>query len=582
MYTKSNFGFSDDFLKSVAKVMSSNRNMTVAEIQEKVDSGRWSLDSALVEGKDVNYYDKQLNRRFSVYVTEAKGNDVDKDKEGTLDPVNKKALKKDFDDRKDKDIDNDGDTDDSDEYLHKRRKAISKAMKEESDVDEGFINLGGTKVKDDEKSILQHIKKTFPNVKKVKKDSQHGWIPVFEAKMPNGMLTQLKKAYEPMRDKKISMDNAKKLTAIMNKFGDDKDILIQLMKADIPLVSQGAVTRLISKHSMKGAELNKMMKEDEDLEEKEVNPERQREVIAKIEQQLATAKKMMKAASSDSASVKAMNNVTRLEKQLKYAKGQLNVTEGKKKSYKEEDDSTDKDDNMTDAQKNDMDGDGDKDKKKTKKKSDKDKVDIIDTDPEMKDDTMVQEARSSENRKMSSYEKEKLDDLKKKHEGGKMHRALRKNYGKKGDDIFYGKLTKMATGEYDGSDSKNEEFRLTVKDLNHLEELAMLGEGRPVKTDDADDGGSKNFIMQLRKAVSLRGQHTVVFDDGSKVKVDARKAQTFLDKFNSLNKPVEKETLMKSASKSPKHLDMALQGKVSKLSTGRRMPELPPLGSEKK
>jgi hypothetical protein len=636
MYTKSNFGFSDDFLKSVAKVMSSNRNMTVAEIQEKVDSGRWSLDSALVEGKDVNYYDKQLNRRFSVYVTEAKGNDVDKDKEGTLDPVNKKALKKDFDDRKDKDIDNDGDTDDSDEYLHKRRKAISKAMKdevldeaqklfmfktkqeadkkakeikgkvielgpknfavvtkdltviEEVDLDEdasvykGFINLGGTKVKDDEKSILQHIKKTFPNVKKVKKDSQHGWIPVFEAKMPNGMLTQLKKAYEPMRDKKISMDNAKKLTAIMNKFGDDKDILIQLMKADIPFVSQGAVTRLISKHSMKGAELNKMMKEDEDLEEKEVNPERQREVIAKIEQQLATAKKMMKAASSDSASVKAMNNVTRLEKQLKYAKGQLNVTEGKKKSYKEEDDSTDKDDNMTDAQKNDMDGDGDKDKKKTKKKSDKDKVDIIDTDPEMKDDTMVQEARSSENRKMSSYEKEKLDDLKKKHEGGKMHRALRKNYGKKGDDIFYGKLTKMATGEYDGSDSKNEEFRLTVKDLNHLEELAMLGEGRPVKTDDADDGGSKNFIMQLRKAVSLRGQHTVVFDDGSKVKVDARKAQTFLDKFNSLNKPVEKETLMKSASKSPKHLDMALQGKVSKLSTGRRMPELPPLGSEKK
>ena len=498
------------------------------------------------------------------------------------DPVDKKELTKSFEKRKDKDIDNDGDTDSSDEYLHKRRKAISKAMKEESDVDEGFINLGGAKVKDDEKSILQHIKKTFPNVKKVKKDSQHGWIPVFEAKMPNGMLTQLKKAYEPMRDKKISMDNAKKLTAIMNKFGDDKDILIQLMKADIPFVSQGAVTRLISKHSMKGAELNKMMKEDEDLEEKEVNPERQREVIAKIEQQLATAKKMMKAASSDSASVKAMNNVTRLEKQLKYAKGQLNVTEGKKKSYKEEDDSTDKDDNMTDAQKNDMNGDGDKDKKKTKKKSDKDKVDIIDTDPEMKDDTMVQEARSSENRKMSSYEKEKLDDLKKKHEGGKMHRALRKNYGKKGDDIFYGKLTKMATGEYDGSDSKNEEFRLTVKDLNHLEELAMLGEGRPVKTDDADDGGSKNFIMQLRKAVSLRGQHTVVFDDGSKVKVDARKAQTFLDKFNSLNKPVEKETLMKSASKSPKHLDMALQGKVSKLSTGRRMPELPPLGSEKK
>ena len=47
-----------------------------------------------------------------------------------MDPVNKDAVKKKFDDRKDKDIDNDGDTDSSDKFLHKRRKAISKAMKE--------------------------------------------------------------------------------------------------------------------------------------------------------------------------------------------------------------------------------------------------------------------------------------------------------------------------------------------------------------------------------------------------------------------------------------------------------------------
>lgn len=51
--------------------------------------------------------------------------------EAKLDPVNKKAVKKDFKDRKDKDIDNDGDSDESDVYLHKRRKAISKAVKKE-------------------------------------------------------------------------------------------------------------------------------------------------------------------------------------------------------------------------------------------------------------------------------------------------------------------------------------------------------------------------------------------------------------------------------------------------------------------
>lgn len=53
-------------------------------------------------------------------------------KDEAMDPVNKKAVKKDFDDRKDKDIDNDGDVDDSDEYLHKRRKAISKSVKEKA------------------------------------------------------------------------------------------------------------------------------------------------------------------------------------------------------------------------------------------------------------------------------------------------------------------------------------------------------------------------------------------------------------------------------------------------------------------
>ena len=54
-----------------------------------------------------------------------------KKNEDRLDPVNKDAVKKDFDDRKDKDIDNDGDVDSTDKYLHKRRKAISKAVAKE-------------------------------------------------------------------------------------------------------------------------------------------------------------------------------------------------------------------------------------------------------------------------------------------------------------------------------------------------------------------------------------------------------------------------------------------------------------------
>jgi hypothetical protein len=63
-----------------------------------------------------------------------------------MDPVNPKALKDKFKDRQDKDIDNDGDVDSSDEYLHKRRSAVSKAIskvKEAVELDElSAVTLG--------------------------------------------------------------------------------------------------------------------------------------------------------------------------------------------------------------------------------------------------------------------------------------------------------------------------------------------------------------------------------------------------------------------------------------------------------
>ena len=65
------------------------------------------------------------------FVVGGKTYDVKKEQE-KMDKVNKVALGKKFKDRKDKDIDNDGDVDDSDKYLHKRRQAVSKAIKKEN------------------------------------------------------------------------------------------------------------------------------------------------------------------------------------------------------------------------------------------------------------------------------------------------------------------------------------------------------------------------------------------------------------------------------------------------------------------
>ena len=45
---------------------------------------------------------------------------------------------------------------------------------------------------------------------------------------------------------------------IMDKVDKNKNALIQLFKADIPFVSQLAATRLISKHNMKGKDINKL------------------------------------------------------------------------------------------------------------------------------------------------------------------------------------------------------------------------------------------------------------------------------------------------------------------------------------
>ena len=64
------------------------------------------------------------------YILEDASNDKSDDGEG-MDKVDPKAVKKKFKDRKDQDIDNDGDVDSSDEYLHKRRRAVSKAVSKE-------------------------------------------------------------------------------------------------------------------------------------------------------------------------------------------------------------------------------------------------------------------------------------------------------------------------------------------------------------------------------------------------------------------------------------------------------------------
>jgi hypothetical protein len=81
---------------------------------------------------------KDLNSIGLAYLemVEKKNTEAKKNHAKTLDKVDPEELEGDHEDRDDKDIDNDGDEDSSDEYLHNKRKAVKKAINKKDDGDD--------------------------------------------------------------------------------------------------------------------------------------------------------------------------------------------------------------------------------------------------------------------------------------------------------------------------------------------------------------------------------------------------------------------------------------------------------------
>ena len=123
-------------------------------------------DVMFEHGLEKNVSVNSINVTLSEYHEHAINDDKNKEvlDEGGLDPVNKKAVKKKFANRKDKDLDNDGDTDSSDKYLHKRRKAISKAMnKEHHEKDNDGRVIAHDKSDEDKDKTLGKVFDTAPS-----------------------------------------------------------------------------------------------------------------------------------------------------------------------------------------------------------------------------------------------------------------------------------------------------------------------------------------------------------------------------------------------------------------------------------
>ena len=123
--------------KDVAKVKKiiQNFNGEIEDVDtDGVDGGGMKFKGTgdiFIQGDDAGKLGMEIAKavRSVKVMGETNKNDKSDDGDG-LDAVQPDAVKKKFKDRKDKDIDNDGDVDDSDKFLHKRRKAISKSMGE--------------------------------------------------------------------------------------------------------------------------------------------------------------------------------------------------------------------------------------------------------------------------------------------------------------------------------------------------------------------------------------------------------------------------------------------------------------------
>lgn len=89
-----------------------------------------------------------------------------------------------------------------------------------------------------------------------------------------------------------------------------------------------------------------------------------------------------------------------------------------------------------------------------------------------------------------------------------------------------------------------------VLDMDSYVDIMGVDISEAKKSEDDNDDNTNHIIMSLRKASSLNGNFSVEFNDGKKVKVSADEANKAIEKFNRLQKPMDKEALQKKLAKS--------------------------------
>ena len=123
-----------------------------------------------------------------------------------------------------------------------------------------------------------------------------------------------------------------------------------------------------------------------------------------------------------------------------------------------------------------------------------------------------------------------------------------------GTDEYREYLEKLTPGEVDEASARADAMR-------------AMRRGKDVDPADVDDtatdadvkAASKNIMMQMRKVVSLGGKFDVEFLDKKKVKVKPAIANKFIQKYQSMRRPADKEKFQNQAMKSYKDLLQVLK-----------------------
>ena len=388
-----------------------------------------------------------------------------KSKKEALDPVDAKALKGSHADRKDKDIDNDGDVDSSDEYLHNRRKTVKKAMKEATKVKENDDN-DDDDMEDDEDEMTSAQKNDMDGDGKNDKKKK---------KKKNDELSD-----KPDKiDTKPSMDDARTMMAKEEVDLGALDELSTHKLLDYAKKAAADAEKWRAKYKKTGAATDKLGRTHMDIH-RDVGKEWAQELIKKRHGTYHPSDKMV-----------ALDRRKKITKALK----EKTVCEMCGKAHE--------------------------------------------GSCGMKEEAGIRNSLSSLH-EMSDVQMKKREEIVK---GMKKNSGdLKKRYGDRWKDVMYATATKQA-----------------MKEEVEIDEAR--GRGRPKKEDDVSS--DSNFVMQMRKAISLNG-NKVNFLDGSSSQVSSRDAQQFMIAYNKQKSSIDKGRLMRSAHKSLKHFKMALQGKIEK------------------